>query len=244
MSEIPLIGPENAIDYLAESLKKLKETISGRSALAYSGGLDSSVLLHFLNDTVAAYTLGVHGSADIANGRSASKILGVRTRIVEIDSEEILEAASHVREIDPEIKLVDLGYEVVFYILASEVREDSIVTGQGADEIFYGYQRFMNREMSNKNSLERLLTFTSHRERRIAQHFGKRLITPYLDPDIIKLAELPREWHIKGGINKYLLRCAALKSGMPESVVMTRKKAAQFGSGVQKVLQKEFKRFV
>lgn len=232
---------DEAVNLLTHRIRKITETIPEGSALAFSGGVDSSFLLHSMKRRVVPYTFGLRNSRDITNAVSASKMLGVECRIIEFSSEQVVNAARSVRKIDPEIMTNDLGFETLLYLVVSSIEENVLITGQGADEIFYGYKRFLNSEESNRKGMDKLFQTTLKRELRIAEEFGKKLITPYLDPEILKLADLPKNWHIRDGINKYILRTAASRSGVPDEISFRPKKAAQFGSGTQKVIKKAFK---
>lgn len=239
-NELPATLDE-AIECLSSRLNRITGRVPEKSALSFSGGVDSSLLLHLLRNKVTPYAVGLPDSIDVKNAITASRALGTTCRIEEIPPEEVIMAAESVRNIDPDIRISDLGFESLLYIIASKVDEDILVTGQGADEIFYGYMRFKRQEMSNRESIEKLFQNTLKRETKIAQEFGKTLVTPYLDPEILAFADLPRDWHIRDDINKYILRTAAAKSGVPTEIAFRAKKAAQFGSGVQKLVARHFR---
>lgn len=232
---------DEAVYVLSSRLREIVKTVPDGSAIAFSGGVDSSLLLQLTKEKVIPYTFGLKDSPDIRNAISAAKALGVTCRVMEVTPEQAINAAKSVRKIDPEIRRSDLGFESVLYLVASGIDEKILVTGQGADEIFYGYRRFLNDQESNRESLEKLFQITLKREARIAEEFGKRLVTPYLDPEILTLADLPKNWSIREGVNKYILRLAASKCGVPEAIAFRPKKAAQFGSGIQKLILKSFK---
>ncbi|HLH85703.1 MAG TPA: asparagine synthase-related protein [Thermoplasmataceae archaeon] len=210
------------------------------SALAFSGGLDSTLLLKLSNLTLRPYTVGVKGSVDIKNAEEAADILQVNARIVVIDDDDIRNYAGIVKKIDPDIGINDLGYETVFAAVLDNIDERRLVTGQGSDEIFYGYRKFSDgRESSNFSSLEKLSRVTLPRERRIAEYFGKEVRMPYLEAGIQNLpAAMSREMNLREGGNKVILREAATMAGLPPELVRRAKKAAQYGSGVMKVIRR------
>ena len=144
-----------------------------------------------------------------------------------------------IRALDPQIRMQELGYELVLSILLESADEKHVVTGQGSDELFYGYRRFIDEvDLGNEDHLRKLHETTLPREKKIADRFGKILITPYLDSGIPSVVmHLGRDYHIDGNTNKMILRRAALDLGYPEELVNIPKKAAQYGSGISSYLR-------
>lgn len=212
----------------------------GEAALAFSGGLDSTLLMALSMYRLKAYTVGYSDSHDIERARHVSDLLGFRIREIILDDQDLREAISVIRTIDPSIGRSEIGYEIVLYYTLSGIKEDHLVTGQGADEIFYGYRRFIdNPDLENGEYLDRLLHKTLPRENDIAAGFSKSLVTPYLEPVIVNaFSGLPRDVNVNGNVNKIQIRNLAKESGLPEEIWGFRKKAAQYGSGVQKRLNR------
>ncbi|MHB1709412.1 MAG: asparagine synthase C-terminal domain-containing protein [Thermoplasmataceae archaeon] len=212
----------------------------GEAALAFSGGLDSTLLMALSGYRLKPYTVGYSDSHDIARARHVSDLLGFKVSETILDNRELMEAISAIRTIDPSIGRQEIGYEIVLYYTLSGIKEDNLVTGQGADEIFYGYRRFIdNPDLGNGGYLEKLLQKTLPRENHIAGIFSKSLVTPYLEPVIVKaFSGLPRDVNVIGNVNKIQIRNLAKIAGLPEEIWGFRKKAAQYGSGVQKRLKK------
>lgn len=210
-----------------------------RASMAYSGGLDSSVLLALSPKSVVPYTLGDESSKDFSNSRDGSMKLGFNTVSIPLSSVDLEKCVDIVRSIDPEIRKKDLGYEVVLAVLLDNMKGDIVITGQGADEIFYGYNIFRESpEMDNSAHMKKLYEETLPRERKIADHFSKQLITPYLSKDILRIMEnVGRDANFAGDFNKAILRSAGMQAGMPNDIVERKKTAAQYGSGLMKKLR-------
>ena len=208
-------------------------------ALSYSGGLDSTILLALSPKSVRPYTLGDSGSRDYANSILGSDALDFKVTHFDLSRLDIDKYLSIIKEIDPDISRADIGYELVLAVILDLVPESRIMTGQGADELFYGYHRFIeDPEMSNEWHLRKLENETLRREKAIADHFGKQLVTPYLDAGLVGiLSEVSRDDHFAEGYNKAILRYTGIKIGLPESVYTVRKTAAQYGSGMMKKLR-------
>ena len=171
----------------------------------------------------------------------AAQLLGRNCREIIVSRGDVVGYARTVMEIDPEIDLRDLGFETVLAAVLDRTDEKTLITGQGADELFYGYSRFIfDPEMANKDALEKLFKITLPRETRIASYFGKRLICPYLESGISEIQGISmRENNISGTENKLILRQVSSVLGIPSEIASKKKKAAQYGSGFMKILKKD-----
>ncbi len=228
--------------------KKVLEALSdfyrthdlGKASMAYSGGLDSSVLLALAPRTVIPYTLGDENSKDYSNSKDGAKKLGFSVVSIPISSVKLESYVNTVMEIDPGIRKKDLGYEVVLAALLDNMKGKEVITGQGADEIFYGYNIFREQPgMDNSLHFKKLFHETLPREGAIAKHFGKKLITPYLSDEILKIMEnVNRDTNFSGDTNKAVLRSAAIQAGIHGEIAERKKTAAQYGSGLMKMLKK------
>ncbi|MHB1439302.1 MAG: asparagine synthase C-terminal domain-containing protein [Cuniculiplasma sp.] len=221
---------------------KAQESWVKNAAFALSGGVDSSLLFQLLGMEKRPYIVGVDNSQDLEFAMRYCNFLNISPERLVVTESEIDEFSGIVKKIDPKISFLDLGFETVLAILLARIREERLVTGQGADEIFYGYSKFRDgRAMDNRSSLEKLFKVTLPREERIADYFGKTLITPYLNASLVSyFANLSVAKHIRGNENKIILREAGKVCGLPEFVYNRSKKAAQYGSGVKRVQEKLF----
>lgn len=165
--------------------------------------------------------------------------MGFSTVDILLDDQYTKNAASAIRKIDPGIPTAELGYEIVLYAILDHAPLERLVTGQGADELFYGYRAFIdNPLMSNERHLKDLFEVTLPRETRLAEEFSKTLLTPYLSPRILEISRsLGRDRNVIGSRNKSPLRDAAIAAGLPEEIAERPKKAAQYGTLVQKRLR-------
>ena len=233
------MGSENLSLHLINMLKEQEELIDD-SAFALSGGIDSSLLYSVLGKGRHAYCAGTEGSLDFIYAEELCRISGTTLSRINVEDDDVLEFTNIVKSIDPEISFLDLGFETVLAIVLSRINEDALVTGQGADEIFYGYRKFSDgREEDNKRSLDKLFRLTLPRESKIAEYFGKKLITPYLENGIPEyFSKMDRGVHLDEVNNKLILREAGRISGLPDSIYLRGKKAAQYGTGIKKVQER------
>ena len=227
---------------LAELLKSIK--FEKNSALSFSGGLDSGVLAYLMKDCdVHLYTVGIEGSIDIQNAIESSKILSLPIEIIYVDEEKIKEGISFLLKIDSSMSPVELSFELPLYFVSRYAKEKNVYTGQGADELFGGYKKYLNDHSIMNRDLEKLLSRNLPREIKIVMGFGKILKTPYLNENIINFARnLDVMYKIRNGERKWILRKAARIIGVPEEIIKREKKAAQYGSGIWKMVKKMAKK--
>ena len=226
---------EDAISVLRDILR---ENIPGHGSLAFSGGLDSTLLMHLSGYNLNPYTVGFRDSHDIKRSEEVSNILGFRLHEIYLDDVKLEDHVEILKNIDGSITRSEIGYELVLSVVLSSTDDDAIVTGQGADELFYGYRRTIE-SGSNEDQWRKLIDRTLPREKKIAEYYGKEIFTPYLNEDIVRIAmSFDSSYHIRDGQGKAMIRDAARSSGLPEQIYGYKKKAAQYGSGIDRYLKR------
>ena len=231
---------------LLERLSDSELLIPDGTAIMLSGGVDSSLLLACYFSKLIPYSIGFPGTQDIKMATRLCDDLGKKLNIIEAAEETVKDAANHVLELDNGVNFTELGFETTLYFALSGINEAFVMTGQGADEIFYGYSKFVDgREESNSSSLKILHERTLPRENKISTSMHKKLVLPYLMNEIPeKFQYLPREEHIKNGVGKIIIREACRLKGLPTYIYERPKKAAQYGTGFSRHLESDFRRRV
>lgn len=221
---------------------------SSRVAIAFSGGLDSAMIAFIARKhaAVRGYTIGVVGSEDIAWGSYAAYTLGIEHQKIELSEQEVLDIAEELREKTGISSLLTLGYELPVYALLKFASEKIILTGAGADELFGGYKRYLRTDPQElekhlKKDLGKALD-EREIEQKVAAEFGKQICSPYMKDIVVRFAfSLPYEQKISCGRRKVILRECARIAGIPPEIYEREKKAAQYSSGIYKVLMKNMR---
>ncbi len=255
------------IDEAVERLDALLTVAARRSCsgvdsptLAFSGGIDSVLLAHYMGNVGAKPRLscvGVEGSSDLEAAEVAAEALNMPVGITtydEGDVEESLDAILlSVEEADP----MKVGVAVPLHRVArgaSGRRCRVMVSGDGSDELFGGYSKYVVEYQSRGDSVRETMfgdVFRSHgvnfeRDWKICSDLDLELRLPFADPDLTTFAlSLPLEYKLpKSGKEprKMILRRLASKLGLPDGVANRPKKAAQYSSGAAKILERLAKR--
>ncbi|KAA8922769.1 asparagine synthase C-terminal domain-containing protein [Thermoplasma sp.] len=223
---------------IAQIRDVLSEVIPQHGSLGFSGGLDSTLIMHLSGYRLKGYTAGFNDSHDVRRSQQVSKALDFSIRIISLEKIDIESHLRLLKEIDETITRSEIGYELILSIIMSTVDDDTVITGQGADEFFYGYRKAIE-SRSNSEQVAKLLQRTLPREKKMAKYYRKDLITPYLDDRITSIARsFGPDQHIRDGTGKAMIRDVARISGLPDMIYGYGKKAAQYGSGIDRYLKR------
>ncbi|WP_048151419.1 DUF7411 family protein [Palaeococcus ferrophilus] len=220
----------------------------GEVAVLFSGGLDSSLLALIASKygDVSLYTAGEENSPDVEWARRASDALGLPLREYLFEEDEVEEAAKRVIFAIEEPNPMNLAIGIPLYFATKLARENGdsvLLSGQGADELFGGYAKYLERPELMEEDVENLWSRNLERDDKIAMLNSVEGRFPYLDPNVVGIAlGLPLELKIASGVRKKILRDVALELGLPEEFAMREKKACQYGSHSQRLLRRVAKR--
>jgi len=214
---------------------------SDEGITALSGGVDSTLVAVLAQRECIA--VGLEDSHDLHQARHAAEVLGLSLTCVEISPEEIARALPQVIRTIPKKDPVNTGIALTQYFItrwAGEQGYQRIITGQGADEIFGGYSRYLESTTLEEDLARDFagLEQQAERDQAIATLHGTYLSMPYLDIRVVRAARaIPAYEKVAGGRRKIPLRQVAERH-IPHKLAWYEKKAMQYGSGVWGVLQK------
>ncbi len=237
------------VDLLDGALARAVERCCGSSTgVLFSGGLDSSLIAKLCLDLgfdVSLYSAAVRDSHDWRHIPEAAKSFGCALVLREIGREDIEGYARRVMAATDRRHAMDVSIGIPFYAACERAASDgkgAILIGQGADELFAGYNRYLRMQGEELTTalakdLEKLRSIDIRRDEAIARANGLELTTPYLDDEVVKAASgIPLEFKLKDGVRKFVLREVARKRGLPNTIVEGGKKAVQYSTGTEKLL--------
>jgi len=249
-SEILKMKPPEIFKALSEQIySSFEKTLPNKFALLFSGGVDSTIIAYvakkFKRDFVCI-TAGFLDSHDLKLSKIVSKYYGFNHEIIEIDSKTLEKIIPLTKQIisDSNYVKISVGLVFVFALHYSKYMNnfEHIVTGLGSEEIFAGYQRHEQAKSINDecwNGLFSLYERDLSRDIAIFNHYKKKSVLPFLSNDLIRLSmKIPSELKIKNSVKKYCLRKATVILGLKEEFSVEPKKAAQYGSNVDKEIGK------
>jgi len=255
VSPTPLDIP-NEQDAIAAIRETLAEAVRLRMiadvpvGISLSGGLDSSIVAMLANretEHLHSFAVGMEGSEDLSAARKMAAILGNQHHERVYTEQDMLDALPkviyHLESFDP--ALVRSAIPNFFLAEMASKYVKVILTGEGADEIYAGYDYLRN--FDNPDALQKemvQITASLHntnlqRADRIAMAFGLEARVPFLDVKSVALGlGLPAEWKAhRDRPAKTLLR-QAFSANLPEEITNRPKQKFSKGAGSFDVISK------
>jgi len=220
-----------------------------RFVVSFSGGLDSTLLAKLAMDSapVSGIVVGAEGSVDVKNARRSAESIGIELLEIKIDEGLAVEGAKEFIKATGSTDPLTISFELPVFITLQSTKERTVVTGQGADELFGGYAKYealpeKDFIRSRAEDVDRVLGPISQIEEAMAGSLSKTVLRPFLSNEIVSFAmHLPASIVRPVKERKAVIREALRDLGMDE-IASIDKKAAQYGSGTSSLLKKAAKR--
>ena len=225
----------------------------------FSGGLDSSYLALLLREIseniplkIKLYAVGAKDSKDVEAAIYASKFLNLELEICEVTEELIRESLPQVVKAIGDDNLMKVGVGLTTYFATEIVARDGIkvaISGQGADELFGGYKRYLKSFVDGtlnydlREDMSNMYHVNLERDDACSMLNSVELRLPFLDKKLVELVlNIPDNKKIVSmhdDMRKSILRKIAFEDGLNYDIAYRPKKAAQYGTGIDKILRKK-----
>ena len=256
---------------LDEAAKKLQVLIEGsikrrihgvkEVAVAFSGGLDSSIVAYLANKLGAKVNLihvSMENQVETEEAIEASNVLDLPLQVNLFKDSDVENTLPHVVALIEEADPIKASVGLPFYWVAQKASEAGLqvmLAGQGADELFGGYQRYVNEYCKDGGEKVRKTMFHDvihiqesnlERDLKITGYPDVQLRLPFASFEVAEFAmSLPLECKIEpkaDTLRKLVLRKVALNVGMPASLVDKPKKAVQYSTGMNNAIKRVAKK--
>ena len=228
---------KNLYRVLEESCNSCKSNL-----ISLSGGLDSSIIAYFLKQRkpkAIAVIAEDFVSTDLTYCQMISNEMELPLSIYNVKTAEILEAIKETIKILKNFNDIEIRNNVVMYLAikwAKEEGEKSIITGDGADELFAGYSFLINKpEEELEAEIKRVCSVMHFPTQKIGQSMGIAIESPFLNKSVVELAnKIPVNFKVKNEKEKrhgkWILR-KTFEEYIPQQIAWRVKSPMQEGAG-------------
>jgi asparagine synthase (glutamine-hydrolysing) len=240
-------------DLIEALFAAVSENLRGidKIGIAFSGGIDSTLLAIIcknMNINTTLLTVGFPESNDIEFSRTIARKIGMTHKILEIDKDQFSIFSRKIRNEMICRNLSHIENCIAFSYVAQLARDNQlnvILTANGFDELFCGYNKFrlifnQGYDTINKTIESRILNeFELITEiKQVVEKYDVSIIQPFLSKGFISIAmKFPIYNKIVSDddlLRKHIIRKIALSLELPPEVIIRRKKALQYGSLIHK----------
>lgn len=219
-------------EILEESVKK-----NITEGILLSAGLDTSILAYLgrkYNENLKAFTLKFKESSDEKYSKKLCEILDIEHHVLDIDEENLIKNLWETIKILGVFDTTEIRNSVAIYSILkfSKGYVNSVMTGDGADELFFGYDFLIKMDKKERENYAKKMYNNMHfASMDIGNFFGIKIFQPYLSDEVKNYAiSLDDDLKINNGVGKWILR-STYKNLLPEDFIMRKKAPIEYGSG-------------
>ncbi len=244
------LAPEHALEGLERAIETAADAALNDDrevAVAFSGGVDSALVAELLDAPL--YVVGFPDSHDVAAARTAADAVGRELTIVELEPADLERAVPEIVRATGRTNAMDVQIALPLYLVGERVAADgfdALAVGQGADELFGGYEKVVR--LDHRVEAEtvrgavregiRSLPDQLPRDVLTIEATGLEPVAPFLHDAVVEAAlRLPDELLADAEERKRGFRRVAADY-LPAEVAERDKKAVQYGSLVARELDR------
>jgi asparagine synthase (glutamine-hydrolysing) len=246
---------KNLLSLLISSIKKMVKY--QKLGILFSGGLDSSLIAYIANNlkvNIELFCASLDGFDDKQNAFRGAKRIGLPLNFYELTVKDIEKCLPKILYAIEEPNPMNLSIAIPIYFATKLARKKSfkvVLSGQGSDEIFAGYSRYVKiLENEGYQKLHQILcqdisniaNKNLQRDDGASMANGVEVRVPFLDLKLLNYSmSIPPKFKIKkvnsNYVRKYILRSLAKSLNLPDEIINQKKTAVQYGSGTWKTLK-------
>jgi asparagine synthase (glutamine-hydrolysing) len=228
---------------------------NGPIAIAFSGGIDSSLLATICKKneiSVTLLTIGFPQSHDVCFSKRIASKLNQDHRINILEENDFYE---NLGEVIKKVNCENISHIencMAFFYVAKFAQEEgfrTVLSANGCDELFCGYDIYRTTFNNGRTRLMQLMEEKILNEFRLIHEidktvndFGVKISQPFLSNKIIAFSrDIPIEDKILGAndyLRKRILRKVARILSVPKESTLKKKKAMQYGTNIHKKVRK------
>jgi asparagine synthase (glutamine-hydrolysing) len=241
---------------LEQSVKSRLKGLS-KVAVAFSGGLDSSLVAFLakkLGVKVQLFHVSLENQPETEEAIRAAELLDLPLQVNLFKESDVEAVLPKVVELIEEADPIKASIGVPFFWTAQSAAEAGfrvMLAGQGADELFGGYQRYVTEFCEFNEDKVRQTMFNDvvgihesnlERDLKICGYHDVELRVPFGEFELAQFAMgLPCELKFRAQADserKILLRKTALDFGLPTLMAEKPKKAVQYSTGINNAVKR------